>query len=366
MNKIKITALSPVHIGSGNLMQNNIDFVVVSDGEDSYIHVTDDRKILELIGADHVDHWLASIEKGESTKKLVETFAPSKTVSDYAKRRITCCSSGIKPADTLKEQLHNGLGIPYIPGSSIKGAIRTSLLSVLSENVRDKESKIFVRGKIKASLIESQLFGRDPNSDLFRFIQVGDAYFEKDSTIATRMVNLNIRKKDELYDGSKPQLIEAIGIGETTTFQLDVKKSVHGFAKHDFPELKSLPGEMQSLTSIFKTINSHTSKLIKEEITFWKEKKISGSEDYLDIMTEMLEETKNCEGGLSCILRIGHGSGWRFITGAWTESLHNFDEVVSASRPKNYNYKGYPFPKSRRIDEDSDLLGFVKLSIMSD
>lgn len=366
MNKIKITTLSPVHIGSGIQMQNNIDFVVVRDGEDSYIHVTDDRKILKLIGAEHVDHWLASIEKEESTKKFVETFAPSSSVSDYAKRRITCYSSGIKQKDTLNEQIHNGLGIPYIPGSSIKGAIRTALLTVLSENVRNKESKIFVRGKMKSTLIESQLFGMDPNSDLFRFIQVGDAYFEKDSTIATRMVNLNIRKKDELYDGSKPQLIEAIGIGETATFQLDVKKEVHRFVKRDFPELKSLPGEMQSLTSIFKTINSHTSKLIEEEITFWNEKNLSGSEDYLDIMSEMLEMAKNCKEGLSCILRIGYGSGWRFITGAWTESLLNFDEVVNASRPKNYNYKEYPFPKSRRVDEDSDLLGFVKLSIMNE
>ncbi len=366
MNKIKITTLSPVHIGSGNLLQNNMNFLVVKDGEDSYIHITDDRKILELIGADHVDHWIASIEKGESTRKLVETYAPASSVSDYAKRRITCYSSGIKLTDTLKEQIHNGFGIPYIPGSSIKGAIRTAILSVLSDHVRNKELKVFVQGKVKAKLIENQLFGRDPNSDLFRFIQVGDAYFEKDSTIATRMVNLNIRKKNDLYDGSKPQLIEAIGVGETATFQMDVKKDFHDFARRNFPDLKPLPGEMQSLQSLFKSINNHTSRLIEKEIAFWNEMNLSGSEAYLDVMADMLGETKSCEDELSCILRIGHGSGWRFITGAWTESLENFNEVINAARPNNQKYSEYPFPKSRRIDEDSDVLGFVKLSLLND
>jgi CRISPR-associated protein Csm5 len=44
--------------------------------------------------------------------------------------------------------------------------------------------------------------------------------------------------------------------------------------------------------------------------------------------------------------------------------LANFEDVViPASRPKNFNYTQFDFPKSRRIDEDSDVLGFVKLSI---
>ena len=63
------------------------------------------------------------------------------------------------------------------------------------------------------------------------------------------------------------------------------------------------------------------------------------------------------------MLRIGHGSGWRFITGAWSEQLKNFNEIVNASRPNSYRYTQYDFPKSRRIDEDGDVLGFVKLSM---
>ena len=81
-------------------------------------------------------------------------------------------------------------------------------------------------------------------------------------------------------------------------------------------------------------------------------------------MEKILAEINSCEKGKECVIRIGHASGWRFITGAWTEELENFhDVVIPASRPKNFNYTEYDFPKSRRIDEESDVLGFVKLKL---
>ena len=49
MSKVKIETLTPVHIGSGNFLRNNSDFVQHNDGEDSYIYVIDPKKILNLI-----------------------------------------------------------------------------------------------------------------------------------------------------------------------------------------------------------------------------------------------------------------------------------------------------------------------------
>ena len=70
----------------------------------------------------------------------------------------------------------------------------------------------------------------------------------------------------------------------------------------------------------------------------------------------MLDEIGSSSNGKSCILRVGHASGWRFITGAWTERLDNFNtDVVNATRPRNFRYQDYDFPKTRRVDEDSDV-----------
>lgn len=378
MSRVKIETITPVHIGSGNLLQNNSDFVVEIDGEDKFIHIVDDRKVLDLIGQEHIDDWVISIENNinrsyrneyESTASLIKRLAPSSTFSDYSKQRITSFVSNIKPNDTLKEVIHNGLGLPYIPGSSLKGAIRTSILASLVDNVNQKENKIFKRNgrDLSADRIEKELFGADPNSDIFRFIRVGDAYFENDCLIATKMINLNVRNgSDSLWDEGKPQIIEAIGPQEEAFLDINIASDYYDKIKPHFWALGTLPVEIRTISDLFMLINEHTRRLVRTEIEYWKDISTdkSDAEDYIEVMKEILEEIESCKNGKSCVLRVGHGSGWRFITGAWAESLSNFeDKVVWAARPNNKIYMDYDFPKSRRIDDYSDVLGFVKLTI---
>ncbi|NLA93843.1 MAG: type III-A CRISPR-associated RAMP protein Csm5, partial [Bacteroidales bacterium] len=142
MSKIIIETLSPIHIGSGDLLQNNTDFVVSKHGKESYIYVTEEAKILELIGSEHIDNWLLSIEKKESTVDLVKRYAPKSSPADYSQRQISSYAADIKANETLKEAIHNGQGLPYIPGSSIKGAIRTAILTSLVDIIQDREDKI--------------------------------------------------------------------------------------------------------------------------------------------------------------------------------------------------------------------------------
>lgn len=383
MSNIKIETLSPVHIGSGNMLQNNTDFIVTKEDGDRFIHIIEERKILELIGEEHLDNWLLSIEKKEPTLDLIKRFAPSSKIEDFSKQRITCYASNVKPSDTLKEIMHNGTGLPYIPGSSIKGAIRTAIVASLinkndkteiAEKIiqtrRTKDGEIprtdrFGNKMVFADNIEKDLFGRDPNSDVFRFIRVGDAYFEEDCVIATRMINLNITHQNDLWDESKSQFVQALGPGERSSFQMNVAQDYYLWAKSKFPALGDMPNELQSIPNLFMMINAHTEKLVKEEIAFWKDIDKTGADLYVEIMEDMLKSIEICgNNGTSCVLRIGHASGWRFITGAWTENLPNFEiDVVNAARPNNRKYEEYDFPKTRRVDQDSDILGFVKLTI---
>lgn len=356
MSKIQITTLTPVHIGSGNFLQYNTEFVRTATSTGQFLRVIDDRKILDLIGEEHLNDWLLSIERKESIKDLVKRYASQSKIADYSKRRMVLFSD-VKETDTLKECIHDGFGVPYIPGSSIKGAIRTAVLASKVKRINDLSDKIKDKsGKIKASLVEKELFGKDPNLDVFRFLQVGDAYFEKDTEIALRLVmRLNITGNEETLVPSvgncKPQLVEAIGLEENAVFQMKI-----------LPRFEIV----SSLFQLFQLVNAHTLKLVEEEIQIWQEygNRI-GADEYIEKMNEVLSVIKDCESD-ECVLRIGHASGWRFITGAWTESLPNFEtDVVNAARPgNNYKYSNYDFPKSRRTDSDTDLLGFVKLKIV--
>ena len=366
MSNIKIETLTPVHVGSGNLLYHNTDFVQVNIGKEPHIVVISEEKIWQLLGERHIDNWLTAIAKKENLKDFLKRFAPEAKSKDYAKRRMSLYSA-IKENDTLKECIHNGLGLPYIPGSSIKGAIRTALLSSLVNRITNLEEKIEVqdrrgRTNIEASAIQKELFGNDPNSDVFRFIQVGDAYFPKETEIATRLISLNIKSKaDDLQDASKSQLVEAIGADIKSELQLKVSKDYYEFVKRNYPQVGNLP--ITSVSDLFTLINEHTRRLVEDEINYWKEIDKTGGEVYIEEMQKILDVIKTIKAGESCVLRIGHASGWRFITGAWTEALKNFkDVVVPASRPNFRQYVEYDFPKTRRMDEDSYVFGFVKLS----
>ena len=382
MSKIKIEALTAVHIGSGENLQYGTDFVVGKTNDDNVVSIIDPRKVLDLIGVDNVQQWVSAIERKESTSQVVRRYAPNARLEDYSKRIIMEWSAA-KETDTLKEQIHDGQGRPYIPGSSIKGAIRTAILASLSGNIKDAEAKIDKtkrdrygnpipngRGQIQykadAKQVEEELFGNDPNKDVFRFLQVGDAYFGELKEVAVRMVNINERERHSFWDTSKPQLIEAISPDDKTEFQLRLNIDGYNFSQK---AVKELPMCMSSIPELFKTINAHSVKLLKEELDYWEERKSLDDSDkvslYMEKINDILAIAQNCVIGKECVLRVGHGSGWRFITGAWTEKLDNFSSVVvPASRPKNFKYEQYDFPKTRRVDDECELLGFVKLTIL--
>lgn len=390
MSRIKIETLTAVHIGSGETLQYGTDFVTGKQNKEYVISIVDPRKVMELIGEDNVYQWVAAIERKEATSKVVKQFAPNAKIEDYSKRIIIKGRSAVRPSDSLKEQIHDGRGVPYIPGSSIKGAIRTAIVATLADDVDQKEKKIDKtkrdfkgnpipdkRGKIQlkanAQKIEAELFGFnpktenvDPNKDIFRFLQLGDAYFGGIKEIAVRMVNVNEREQQGFWDESKPQLIEAISPKDETEFQLKLNSVGYGFSRN---KVNQLPQCMSSLPKLFKTINAHTQNLLQDEIRYWEKRKKNDNSNkvsaYLEKINNMLSEVNKCAEEKECVLRIGHGSGWRFITGAWAEHLDNFTSLVApTSRPKNNIYKQYDFPKTRRVDDQCELLGFVKLTLL--
>ena len=147
--------------------------------------------------------------------------------------------------------------------------------------------------------------------------------------------------------------------------QKDVIKNDREGLIHELPECIS------SIEKLFKTINRHTRLLLKGEMEYWNEisDDYNGAESYIKYIKELVSKTYSVQEGKECILRVGHASGWRFTTGAWTEALESFyDTVVPISRTNDKAYSKYDFPKSRRVyeieDDNVDVLGFVKLTLI--
>lgn len=372
--QIEIETITPVHVGSGRKLMANSEFIIrnvrKSDGQIiRKIGIIDEDKVLKIIGENRLDEWVKVIEKNSDLLKLLKEGKEDISLKDFAVRTIVLNKKETGSENYLKEHILTA-NRPYIPGSSIKGSIRTALLT----NFLNKKESLITnsqffdrKNRLSDEKIQDQIFGNDPTTDIFRFLHIGDFHFEKNTTVALNILNLNIRRNGVDYDSTKSVLTECIPAGESAIgrIKLSLKEARNARLKANIDPNETLPKTMKQL---FGILNSHTSSLFDRELEIWEEYKENDAvQSYIDEIN-MLKAQIVFEDESSCLIRLGHGAGWRFMTGGWPESeslVSNeiWEKIIDAARPKNHQYKEYIFPKSRRMNENGDLLGFIKLRL---
>lgn len=389
IREIKLKTLSHLHIGNGETLQKGIDFIEKVNPEDEGydIYVLDYDKVGKELQADgkSMAKWVEALtgNHNEFLKVFLEPYASKKN----CKRILpSYCEEGIA---SVKEYIHDGVGLPYLPGSSIKGAVRTAIfcelvdedllnqLYYLSDKYGSNPQKASNNVDRNVNEWVKKNFG-DISQDMLKYLQVGDAYFGKGDEVVLEQININQNSYGVFIDKKKKQAVEAIPWDIESSFRVKlikkfsketIEKKETGDKKEKKVNGKSIAFrqamDSQGLPYLFRLINNHSKSLVKSEIEYWDG---MGSEvaPYVENLHRILETLDNCKEGKECVLRIGEGSGWKFITGAWTERLDEEvfnDFIVPMCRPQNYKYEEFVFPKTRRVGEDLNLFGFVKLSI---
>lgn len=124
MNKFKILIKSPLHIGSGEVWSRFSDFAY-KRGE---IFILDKSKLLESVPPEKIKELCIDFfDKNEKEqKKFIEKILPNSYDFKHKAKRIIVCNENPK-AREINRNIHTS-GQPYIPGSSVKGAISTAII----------------------------------------------------------------------------------------------------------------------------------------------------------------------------------------------------------------------------------------------
>lgn len=198
-------------------------------------------------------------------------------------------------------------------------------------------------------------------------MRVSDAFVTGCRTAVCNMVNINERKEKSFWDTSKQMATEVLLPGAKVNFSLVLKQPE--LLPNDMP---AAPKALCSVEALLDVINNHTRKLLTDEIKIWESKSVDipskkKVNKYIAKLKDLLNAANECQGTHSAIIRMGHGSGWRFMTGAWLKRLpdNDFEKVVNKARlNNNEKYSKYDFPKSRRLEEGlCEPLGFVKITL---
>jgi CRISPR-associated protein Csm5 len=219
--RLALTPLSPIHIGCGEDFEPT-NYVIddgVLFGFDPSRAVLNDLQRSKLMDAANRGS-LLGIQKffkdnATTFKAQADTLIPvSSGVAAVYEQRVGRAAnveaSGNQVFNRLfiERTMHTGRqSLPYIPGSSFKGAIRTAILDDLNQEQPPKDVQFSFRGDAKSTTaMEKRLLQGDFQTSPLRVLKVSDmmpaAHYEPARRV---MFGVNRKKKQVIKDGRELQ-----------------------------------------------------------------------------------------------------------------------------------------------------------------
>ncbi|MEP7266148.1 MAG: type III-A CRISPR-associated RAMP protein Csm5 [Saprospiraceae bacterium] len=362
--KGKLRILTPVHIGGAQEkhLQKGLDYIT----NGSVVYFLDEKKLISHFGIDKYSNALAT----NSLEKLIKDTGNKPGF--FCTHNISI--SGEIGAD-IKMNIKNTLtGKPIIPGSSLKGALRSVIYNYASngEVIPEKDE----RGRHRN--MEQKYFGKI-DEDPFRYLIVNDIEFSNSAYVNTKTFNLlSIQKGGWKQSGKSTEQfssqgftfpleiieLDAIGDYEIVINNKALETSIRNNKVKISEKTKSLFENKENI--FFKIIQSYSQKYLESERAFFQRYQGEKYELILVEIDRLLQLNEK-----SPILRVGLGSGFHAMTGDTLHPSHLIDEIArigrngDKTRGKN---RGEDSAKSRKIafiGEGDTLqlfpMGFVQL-----
>lgn len=333
--KVRLKVLSPIHIGMGDAYDPT-QFVFDQDG---LMYVFDTNDFLKSLDEKKSEEFCKLAMDSRNPVPVFRFFRNNfdknkvkcrqiKASKDIFTRYEEILSSGSLDKNAinqfeLKRNIYNPIkGVPYIPGSSIKGCLKTLWLSEinrLSERpVKRNPEKAPYKEELKnfENLYLNGSFSNDP----FRFIKVSDFYpVENDEVFLSRIMYAVMFSKSEKANLKKADKQSSLTVALEVIPTGNIFEGVISFDdQENYPENAktrkiSLKGLIQRAEGYYrgyaKQIDGKkvlvNGKMIKEAVALQKLGAMSFS--YSKDMQEKLWKT-------SIPVRIGHHSSAEFIT----------------------------------------------------
>ena len=175
--KGKIRIVTPVHIGGAQEkhLQRGLDYIDTNEG----VFFLDEKKLIGLFG---ITKYSEALAQGR-----LDELCGSLQLIDFSTKVVKNISGEI--GTDIKTNIKNTLsGKPIIPGSSLKGSLRSVFYN-------------FIIGDGSLPIKESDVFG-EISEDIFRYMIVSDIEFNETNYINTKTFNLTNNKGNIVGDGN--------------------------------------------------------------------------------------------------------------------------------------------------------------------
>lgn len=343
--KYMLHVITPVHVGNG-VRLGRMDYIKRGDR----LIVVDIQKLAAL----------PEIDPEELSDRLylsefnMEEFLREMKI-DPARVMAYSVDCRCHPQGDVLSCIKDGTGMAYIPGSSIKGALRTAILWERIKNSPEKREEAI--SKIAAAVnrarsrgskadaakeLEELFLGKDPNHDHLRALRVSDTGLVPTNSLGIFNVDLLSLTGGNALRNKMDLFVEAIKPGTRSWVSIDPDE----FLRRNASKLDMNTDDLGE-KELEKIVRAYCSDYVKSEIKFFSDYSSpaddSGKDNVRDFYNKLLELPEK-RGGM--VLRIGWGGGWHGMTVA-----RLFPELLDTMRREfrlgRTNIK--EFPKTRRL-----------------
>ena len=314
-HRLTLSFYSPVHIGDGWELEP-FEYVI----KDNYLYTFSFGQFVSSLSSEDSAK-LIQIQRNmkPSALKDIRNFIKHRCNPDKCQDKIPVTPSVARIYEEKFLDIQNMLkmepfiktmGSPYIPGSSLKGSIRTAVLNYWAEE-RHRDEHDILRAKIKD---RKGKWRPDIPSDVFKFLKIPDIPLSKDFTLFSKISNFHIKDK-ELRE-TNIQLLREVTRSRFYPFK-EFNNGDNRFAfdlrldQEIMKDSKAVTGRRDlTLDTIWKSLDFYESILDKES------KKWSPYNKNLKRFYETFIEYLKAQRGRSDVklLKIGFGSGFDAIT----------------------------------------------------
>ena len=348
---LKISAVTPIHIGNGE-RYTSAEFVVRGD---KIIRI-DTNKIFTLLNEKNQEKFIQELEVPHFQVENFIKGIPLSETKIYSAR----LKGGI-PTE-IQEQIKTSRRA-YIPGSSIKGAIRTAILyNQINDRNIEKISRIFDmkywqrEGELQR-FVDGFLSGAgNPSySSLLKFLQVSDT--ELASDVCVHAVK-SLKGERDGWTWFKRGGKEVVTFHETIDAggELECEFRIN-YDENIYRDLKlGEKGKYIDIGELKRCIHEFSHDLIEHEIEF-------AEKYHIDFLSEFYAELRDKNEEDEPVMKLGQGSGFMATTIGLKlkERPEILEKVKMSLRGKTYPYE---FPKTRKIIvEEKSPLGWVKIKM---
>lgn len=266
--KLTVEPITCVHIGTGEKL-TPLDYKIAlsKTGRQLYVNFSSDS-ILKRIA--HDSQKFAEFEKlsSSSNMKALAEFFHKNSTGDDRNYICHCTKEFIRKYEENKEKdpLQNAAEVlqmyrpegnrtPVIPGSSLKGSIRTAVLNCeLQKSFEKHELRNFVtlRGEKEQKIQQHLLHFSDAKNDPFRTVQIADCVFESKGTQCVGII------KNVKYDRRNEETV----VHNSSQIQAEVIK---GYFMENSREI-NLCGESRLILNCDLTDAQISEKIISKKI----------------------------------------------------------------------------------------------------